>query len=87
MSVSVDADITGWVVKSQVRRVDGTLLDTLVFTLVDASEEVSNFTFTKQTTDSWVEGKYLCDVRYTEPNGKVTATDTFWISVVRAITK
>jgi hypothetical protein len=87
MSVSIDADITDWVVESQVRRLDGTLLDTLVFTLVNTAPEVSNFTFTKPNTTAWPEGSYLCDIRYTEPSGKVTATESFQINVVRRITQ
>lgn len=87
MSVSIDTDITGWTVESQVRKVDGTLVDTLTFALVSATEDLSTFTFTKLDTSTWKEGLYHCDIRYIETGGVVSITETFEIKVVRSNTK
>lgn len=87
MTVSIDTDITGWTVTSQVRKPDGNLVDNLVFALVDAEEELSTFTFTKLDTSGWAEGNYYCDIRYAEGAGVVSITETFEIKVVRSNTK
>ena len=87
MSASIDADITDWDVKSQIRKRDGTLVSTLDFTLVSAAEESSSFTFSKKDTTSWKEGSYLNDIQYTKPDGFVITTETVEILVVRRITQ
>ena len=86
-AVSIDTDITGWTVKSQVRKLDGNLVADLTFALVEAGELASTYTLTKLDTSTWVEGKYHWDIRYTEPDGKITTTETVEVNVVRSITR
>lgn len=87
MSASIDTDITGWTVKSQLRKKDGTLVSDLDFTLLTAEEEESTFTFTKKDTSSWKEGTYLNDIQYTKPDGSIVTTETVEVVVTRRVTQ
>lgn len=87
MSASINTDITGWTITSQIRRLDGTLLDTLVYSLVEAGEELSTYNFKKVDTSTWPEGTYHCDIRYLESDGTISITETFEIKAVRSNTK
>lgn len=83
----VEADITDWEISSQIRRADGTLMDTLNVELGDITEELSALTTTKDNTFLWKPGTYYCDVRYSKPDGTVETTDTFQLIVEKAITQ
>jgi hypothetical protein len=77
-------DLTNITVTSQVRDTNDNLIDTLVYTVVDAIS--GQYTLSAASTPNWVVGKLLCDIQYIN-GGTTTSTDTFIIDCIKDETR
>lgn len=79
-------NLTGYTVTSQVRSPQGTLIDALAVTLVDAVAGELTLGATAAATAGWPVGKLLCDLRLALDDD-VVHSETFEVSVVEAVTR
>lgn len=79
----VAVDLTNWVIESQVR--DG---DTLIgeLTIVPTSLPNGQFNLQSGSTSAWPVRNLFCDIQYTTPDGIVTSSETFIVSMVKDVT-
>jgi hypothetical protein len=76
-------DMTGWTVRSQVRR-RKTLVADLVFTAIDAA--AGTFRLACADTTDWPRGELQSDIEYTDLSGRVISTETYTIEVLEDVT-
>lgn len=84
LDATASMDITGWNIKSQVRKGRELIAD-LVVTIIDAPNGAYSL-FMDDTTD-WPDGRLFCDIQYTTDSGQVISTETFTIEVHRDVTQ
>jgi hypothetical protein len=78
------ADLTGWIVESQMRDFNGELIAQFDCTLTDPIKQV--FTHIAPDTSNWPPGVAFIDVRFKSPEGQVISTDTQSIVIERGVT-
>lgn len=78
------ADITGWTIRSQVRR-GKNLTEELTVTITDAVNGVFTLAATAALTALWKVGTHVCDIQVTRPSG-VTSSETFNVVVCEDVT-
>lgn len=77
-------NLSGWVIKSQVR--DGqTLVANLTATITDAGSGEYSLKFVGSTS-TWPVKKLRCDIQYRTSDGVVVSTETFFIDVEQGVT-
>lgn len=86
ITASVNFDLTGWTIRSQLRGLDGSLLTDLVYEPNTFGEEESTYKLIRENTTAWKPGVYHCDIEYTDPNGIIKSTETFQVNLARGIT-
>ncbi|WP_027389220.1 hypothetical protein [Chrysiogenes arsenatis] len=77
-------DLTDYVIRSQLRTKSGKLVDTL---LVEIAADHLSYTMTAQQPESWPAEKLECDVEYTNPDGVRFSSQTFYVDVMRDVTR
>lgn len=80
-----DAGLAGWSIRSQIRNGD-----TLVAELdVDVTDEAGGeFTLSYSgDTSAWPLRRLETDIEYTDPDGNVVSTETYYISVLKDVTR
>ena len=83
---STPIDITGWTVKSQLKK-GSTLIETLTFTAVDLINGIYKLSATAAKTELWPISVLDCDIQYTTGTPQVISTDTFQVNVIKDITQ
>ena len=86
-TVTVDGlpqDITGWVIRSQVRQ-RGTLVSELAVEIINAS--LGMYRLRDSSTLTWPPKNLVCDIEYILANGQVASTETFEIEVRNGVTQ
>lgn len=78
-------DITGWVIRCQVRTSDLTLVDTLTATMLQPT--AGTYKLEAASTASWQLGTLVVDIEYTDAGGTVFSTDTFQVRNMESITQ
>lgn len=83
-----EPDVTGWEVKTQIRRAnrDRALVVECITTWVDPTIGRYHITVPAGTAD-WPLETLLQDIQYTSPVGQVVSTETFAFEVVEDITR
>ena len=81
-----EQDISGWTIASQIRRTNGTLIDTLVPVIIDGPAGQYSLT-ASGATDDWPICPALCDIEYTDTLGAVISTETFSIIIEGDVTR
>lgn len=76
--------ITGWTIKSQLRK-NGELVAELTVTIVNDATGDFKLEYSGDTL-IWPASSLSCDIRYTTDTGQVISTETFLIEVVKEIT-
>lgn len=76
-------NLTGAVIKSQVRSKDGSLVETLTITVTNAAN--GEFTMSSASTDGWPAGALVLDVKFTFSTSKML-TETIGLEVIKAVT-
>lgn len=77
-------NISGWLIKSQVR--DGqTLVASLTATITNAGNGEYSLKFVGSTS-TWPVKKLRCDIQYRMSDGEVVSTETFFIDVEQGVT-
>lgn len=79
-----DVDLTGWLVKSQLRYVN-TLISELTYVVIDALQGLYSLE-ELGSTQLWPVGVYTCDIEYTDPTGLIVSTETFTINFIADVT-
>ena len=85
--VPIAEGIGSWTISSQIRTVNGTLVDNLITNLVSAIE--CTYTLEESTpgiTKNWPVGRHEMDVEYIV-NAQVISTETVIVSVEKDITR
>lgn len=83
-SKGVPVDLTGYTIRSQIRKSSGDLLAELTSEITDYIQ--GKYVLTNNTTTSWDIGKHHCDIEYSK-DGTVFSTDTFVVEVIRDETR
>lgn len=85
---TVDGDVTGWTIASQIRTSAGALVATLTAAVTSASADLSVYTLTAPgPTTAWPIEDLRCDIQYTTGAGIIDSTETFVIQMVEDITQ
>jgi hypothetical protein len=79
------ADLTGFVVTSEIRRPDGSLVAKLDASWLDATKCLVRLRAT-ESTRSWPEGIVNIDIVLVSPTGDVMPTDTEQFKIERGVT-
>lgn len=79
-------DLTGFVVTSEIRRPDGSLVATLDASWLDATKCLVRLRAT-ESTRNWPEGIVNIDIMLVSPTGESIATDTEQFKVERGVTR
>lgn len=82
----VPVPITGWTVRSQIRK-GSSLLANLIYTAVDETTGKYKLKCSKSLTKLWDIGTYDCDIEYTNTLGETVSSETFQIQVIADITR
>lgn len=78
-------DLTGWAIRSQIRR--GTkLTQELTVTILDAVNGSFQLTATDAETALWRVDTHTCDVEFDQPGVGVTSSETFNVIVCQDVT-
>lgn len=86
LEATVNDDITGWNIKSQVRQ--GThLVADLIVTVLSATPTSSVYSLFLEDTTDWPVDRLMCDIQYTTDEGQIISTETFTIEVQKDITQ
>lgn len=80
-------DLTGYVVRSQVRTPQGALVAELSVVVTDAPLGAYTLAATAPETQLWPVGRHACDVQYTSAGGVVSSTATFPVVVSEDVTR
>lgn len=73
-------DFTGWTGISQVRDLDGGLIETLTFVWVDITTGLMRI-HADRTADPWPPGQAKVDIQFTSPAGDHVSTQTEMIQI------
>lgn len=79
-------DLGGWTLASAVRGPSGALVWRFAPRVLDAANGVFELHAAAADTARWPVGLLAADIRYTDPQGRVSTTDTFDIMVLREVT-
>lgn len=82
----VAVDLTGYVVTSQIRQTDSTLVDDLTCTVTNAASGAYEIEATATQTALWPIATLYFDVQFTSPDGVVISTDTVAVKVAKDYT-
>jgi hypothetical protein len=77
--------LEGWVITSQVREADETLVASLTVSNRDDAARV--FVLSAGDTTAWPLKTLYCDIQYTDPSGVIRSSPTILIDCVRDITR
>lgn len=82
-------DLTGWTVRSQVRTQTDDLVGELTITLANQLTAPGQFTLaaTAAQTAAWPVKVLRCDVEFTDPDGVVSSSDVFSLSILADMTR
>lgn len=85
-NANAPVDITGWTIRSQIRR-GNNLTAELTVTITDAVN--GNFTLTAGSTltAGWKVDTHTCDIQFTRPAAGVTSSETFNVIVCEDVTR
>ncbi len=75
-------NLAGWTGRSQVRTLDGTLIEALTFEWIDDSQSQVHI-FSQNDTSSWPLGKAQWDIELTSPAGKRISTKLVTFTIIR----
>lgn len=78
------ADLTGWIIESQLRDLKGKLIAEFQCAIIDPVEQV--FSHIATETKSWPPCVAQLDIRFTSPDGQVISTDKQDILIERGVT-
>lgn len=85
---TVDGNVTGWTIASQIRTSAGALVATLTAAVTSASADLSVYTLTAPgPTTAWPIEDLRCDIQYTTGAGIIDSTETFVIQMVEDVTQ
>lgn len=85
---TVDANVTGWTIASQIRTSAGTLVATLTPAVTSASADLSVYTLKAPgPTTAWPIEDLRCDIQYTTGAGIIDSTETFVIQMAEDVTQ
>lgn len=73
-------------VRSQLRSGNGTLVEELVFTAVNANVGQYTLSAPASSTAAWKTGVLYGDIQYTDAGGNVASTESYAVSVLADIT-
>jgi len=79
-------DFTGWAGLSQVRKTDGTLIEQLTFTWLDASTGLLQVK-SVDDTQAWPVGKSFFDIQFTTAAGEVISTPTVTVEIIKDVSQ
>ena len=80
------ANLAGYTVRAQVRH-GRRLVDELSFAATDLAQGSFTMSASAAQTAAWPIGEVACDIRYQSPDGVVTSSEVFRITVVGGITQ
>lgn len=78
-------DITGWTIRSQVRR-GKNLTAELTVAIIDAANGQFRLTAPASATETWKVDTHKCDIEFTQPAIGVTSSETFEVIVSEDVT-
>jgi hypothetical protein len=78
-------DLTGWQIRSQIRKENFTVVDTLVITITDAVDGKYQISSNKDP-NTLPLGEHHWDIEFTDSSGRVISTETLIINIVEDIT-
>ncbi|MGH8431019.1 MAG: hypothetical protein ACREUF_11520 [Solimonas sp.] len=81
------ANLTGWTIKSQGRKDDGTLVQEFQVEITDSVNRVIRHYAPATSTMVWPIGQMLIDVECIDPDGRVISTRTTKVQIVVDITR
>jgi hypothetical protein len=91
LDCAVDADLTGWAVRAQIRAGNDALLAECVVTgpVYDLEDAVTRYVLTVDAavTAAWPAGTAGMDIEYTDPFGVVQSTETVLLVVRGDVTR
>jgi len=80
-------DISTWIISCQARKTDDTLVQDFTVTVTDAASGDFTISATDAETELWPIGTLEVDIEFIEAGPVVSSTETFFISVVKDITR
>lgn len=80
-------DLTGYTVRSQVRRQSGDLVSALTVTVTNAALGTFTLVAAAAETRGWAPGRHACDVEYASGGGVVSSTESFPFTVLEDVTR
>lgn len=80
-------DLTGWLIRSQVRNVKEGLLADLTVTITGAEEGRYSLAAAASVTATWSPGPAEMDIEYEDPQGLVQSTETLPVQIQRDVTR
>ncbi len=86
-AAGVAVNLTGYDVRCELRRLAGTLVETLTVTLADQGVAPGEFTIEMEDTSSLANGIYAVDLRIEQPDGDSYASETWDLEIVDPVTR
>lgn len=80
----VAIDITGWTIRSQLRKPDATLIDTLSVSYIAPTG--GSFEIYSDNSSIWPTGVAVMDIEYTDGAGKIFSTETIQVRIMGDVT-
>ena len=80
-------DLTGWLIRSQVRNAREGLLADLTVTITAAEEGRYHLAAAASVTATWTPGQAEMDIEYEDPQGLVQSTETLPLQIQRDVTR
>ena len=78
-------NLTGWTGTCQISTGYGSVITTLTFAWLDASQSLARV-YAPAGTNSWPVGAAVMDIQLTSPSGVIVSTDTSQIEIVEGVT-
>ncbi len=85
-SLGVPINITGYTITSQLRSVDGPLIESLTVVVTNAAAGEITLSATAAQTAVWPIGSARYDVRYQAPGGSVLHTQPITVGIRQPVT-
>ena len=79
--------MVGWTITSQARQSDDTLVQDFTVTITDVDNGEFTISSTDTETEVWPIGTLEVDVEFIESDTTVSSSETFYISVIKDITR
>jgi hypothetical protein len=80
-------NLSGWTIRSQVRKRSGALVEVLVVTITDAAQGRYTLSAPAAKTALWTPDQARMDIEYTDPSGVVQSTETTTLDIIADVTR